>query len=151
MKTLSTLTVEEWGEIRDHYRVSKVLVWRAPTAQEYKRHQGKPVGLRRLDDGTFEVQVNYDAIRCRPRSVNRDQFTLYCLYVALAKIELGHLDESNQLRWRLSRLRNSRRIGLKTLLTELEREASEWAVARLRDSQARDSGSHGDGVTLAAS
>jgi len=131
VKTLSTLTVEEWEEIRDRFAVSKVLVWRAPTAQEFKRHQGKPVGLRKLDDGTYEVQINYDAIRCRPRTVQRDQFTLYCLYVALAKIQLGHLDEVNQRNWRMTRIRNGRRVGLKTLLAELEREASDWAVAHL--------------------
>ena len=136
MKTLSTLTVEEWEDIRDRFSVSKVLVWRAPTVQDFKRHQGKPVGLRKLDDGSYEVQINYDAIRCRPRSVQRDQFTLYCLYVALGKIELGHLDEDNQQRWRLTRIRNGRRVGLKTLLAELEREASDWAVARL------DEGNH---------
>lgn len=131
MRTLGTLTNEEWEEIRQKYRVSKVLVWRAPSAQEFKRHQGKPVGMRRLDDGTYEVQINYDAIRCRPRTVHRDQFTLYCLYCGLAKIELGHLDESRQQQWRRSRIRNGRRIGLKTLLNELEREASEWSLARL--------------------
>lgn len=137
MKTLSTLTVEEWEEIRDKFSVSKVLVWRAPTALEFKRHQGKPVGLRRRDDGSYEVQVNYDAIRCRPRSVQREQFTLYCLYVALAKIELGHLDETNQRHWRTTRIRSGRRVGLKTLLAELEREASDWAIARLEDSHYR--------------
>lgn len=131
MKTLGTLTNEEWEEIREKFRVSKVLVWRAPTAQEFRRHQGKPVGIRRLDDGKYEVQINYDAIRCRPRTVHRDQFTLYCMYCALAKIELGHLDESQQQQWRRTRLRNGRRIGLKTLLTELEHEASEWALLRL--------------------
>jgi hypothetical protein len=133
LKTLSTLTVEEWEDIRDTFSVSKVLVWRAPTPQEFKRHQGKPVGLRRLGDGGFEVQINYDAIRCRPRSVQRDQFTLYCLYVAMAKIELGHLDEGNQREWGLTRIRNGRRLGLKTLLADLEREASDWAVSRLEE------------------
>jgi hypothetical protein len=133
LKTLGTLTTEEWEEIREKFRVSKVLVWRAPSVQELRRHQGKPVGMRRLDDGTYEVQINYDAIRCRPRTVHRDQFTLYSLYCGLAKIDLGHLDEDNQQQWRRSRIRNGRRIGLKTLLTELEREASVWALGRMKE------------------
>jgi len=89
--------------------------------------------MRKLDDGSYEVQINYDAVRCRPRIVHRDQFTLYCLYCGLAKIELGHLDESNQLNWRRSRIRNGRRLGLKTLLAELESESSAWAVSRLQE------------------
>ncbi|HEV3310882.1 MAG TPA: hypothetical protein VG815_10230 [Chloroflexota bacterium] len=133
MKTLATVSADEWEEIRDTFRISKVLVWRAPSQQEFRRHQGKPIGMRRLDDGTYEVQINYDAVRCRPRTVHRDQFTLYCLYCGLAKIELGHLDESNQQHWRQSRIRNGRRMGLKTLMAELERDASEWAVDRLQD------------------
>lgn len=133
VKTLSTLSPGEWEEIREKFRVSKVLVWRAPTVQEFRRHQGKPVGMRLLDDGTFEVQINYDAIRCRPRTVHKEQFTLYCLYCGLAKIALGHLDERQQQHWRKSRIRNGRRMGLKTLLNELEREASAWSLNRLDD------------------
>jgi hypothetical protein len=146
LKTLGTLSPQEWTEIRERFGVSKVLVWRAPTPEELKRHQGKPVGMRRLDDGTYEVQINYDAIRCRPRAVHRDQFTLYSLYCGLAKIELGHLDEANQQQWRRSRIRNGRRLGLKTLLAELEREASGWALARLEPANEETSE-----LTLAAS
>lgn len=138
VKTLGTLMPEEWKEIRDKFRISKVLVWRAPTPQEFRRHQGKPIGMRRLGDGTYEAQINYDAIRCRPRTVHRDQFTLYSLYCGLAKIELGHLEEENQQQWRQSRIRNGRRMGLKSLLSELERESSDWAVNRLQNNEESD-------------
>jgi len=131
LKTLSTLSATEWEEIREHYGVSKVLIWRAPTQEESKRHQGRPIGMRTLEDGTYEVQINADAIRCRPRTVERNQYTLYCLYCCLAHIELGHLDERKQQQWLKSRIRPGRRRGLKTLQAELDREASDWAVARL--------------------
>jgi hypothetical protein len=131
MKTLSTLSHEEWEEIRERYRVSKVLIWRAPTVEESKRHQGMPVGMRLLEDGTYEVQINADAIRCRPRAVAREQYTLYCLFCCLAHIELGHLDERRQQQWLKSRIRNGRRKGLKTLRAELDREASQWALQQL--------------------
>lgn len=153
MKTLSTLSPEQWDEIRETFGVSKVLVWRAPTQQEVRKHQGRTVGMRLLDDGSYEVQINYDAIRCRPRSVGKDEFTLYCLYCGLAKIALGHLDQRNQLGWRKTRIRNGRRMGLKTLLAELEREASTWALDRLNrgDAERMPSLTDTEGLALAAS
>lgn len=87
--------------------------------------------MRTLENGSYEVQINADAIRCRPRSVSRDQYTLYCLYCCLAHIELGHLDETRQQEWLKSRIRTGRRRGLKTLQVELDREASDWAINRL--------------------
>jgi hypothetical protein len=131
VKTLDSLTSEEWEEIREHFGISKVLVWRAATAEESKRHQGRPVGIRLIDDGTYEVQINADAVRCRPRSVAKDQFALYCLYAALGHIALGHLNPQRQQEWAQTRLRGGRRLGLKTLRAELEAEASRWAVERL--------------------
>ena len=105
-----------------------------------------------MDDGTYEIQINYDAIRCRPRVVHREQFTLYCLYCGLAKIALGHLDEENQQEWRKSRIKNGRRMGLKTLLADLERDASDWAVMRLYDSNPEpDSDDLAAALQLAAS
>ncbi len=126
------MSPREWEEIREQFGVSKVLIWRAPTAEEAKRHQGKPVGMRLLDDGTYEVQINMDAIRCRPRAVAKEQFTLYCLYLCLGHIVLGHFDEGRQQEWLRSRIRSGRRMGLKTLRAELDREASDWATSRLK-------------------
>lgn len=153
MKTLNTLSPEEWEEIRERFGVSKVLIWRATTAAEGRRHQGRPVGMRLLEDGSYEVQINADAIRCRPRTVAKDQFHLYCLYCCLAHIELGHLEEQRQQEWLRSRIRSGRRMGLKTLRAELDREASLWALSQLNrtrlslDSAATD----GDDLTLVAS
>lgn len=130
MKTLSTLSPQEWTEIREQFGVSKVLLWRAPLGERDQRPR-KPVGIRFLDDGTCEVQINADAVRCRPRSVPREQYTLYALYQCLAHIELGHLDEDRQQEWLQSRVRDGERRGLKTLRSELERAASRWALDRL--------------------
>ena len=148
MKTLSTLSQEEWEEIRERYRISKVLIWRAPSSEESKRHQGMPVGMRLLEDGTYEVQINADAIRCRPRSVAREQYTLYCLFCCLAHIELGHLDERRQQQWLKSRIRNGRRKGLKTLRAELDREASLWALEQLARDRAVEHEPVSETVTL---
>lgn len=105
-----------------------------------------------MEDGTYEVQINVDAIRCRPRRVPKEQFTLYCLYTCLAHIDLGHLDQRKQQQWMKSRIRTGRRMGLKTLRAELEAEASAWALERL--SQKLVPGSKlpdDDGIRLAAS
>jgi hypothetical protein len=106
LKTLESLTEAEWTEIRTTYNVSKVLIWRASNAEELRLHRGRPVGMRLMGNGTYEVQVNYDSFRRRLRSVHIDQFTLYSLYRALAKIQLGQLDEERDKQWRILRLRH---------------------------------------------
>jgi hypothetical protein len=108
--------------------------------------------MRRLADGTYEVQINYDSFRRRPQSVHIDEFTLYSLYRALAKIQLGHLDEESHKQWRILRLKHGGQSGIKTHFAELERAASDWALARLRgndDSPALLPGCH-DMVQLPA-
>jgi hypothetical protein len=153
VKTLSTLSPEEWKEIREDFRVSKLLIWRAPSHEDRKRGQRKPVGVRRLDDGTYEVQINADAVRCRPRSVSREQYTLYALYQCLGHIALGHLDGERQREMLASRLRRGGRPGLKALRTQLDDAASEWALKRLQedDSAGRDLHRPFGGLELAAS
>ena len=132
MKTLASLTEAEWDGIRDMYGVSKVLIWRASTAAELELHRGRPVGMRRLTDGTYEVQINYDSFRRRPQSVHIDEFTLYSLYRALAKIELGQLDEESPTQWRALRLKHGGQSGIKTHVIELDKAASDWALDRMR-------------------
>jgi hypothetical protein len=134
VKTLSTLSPQEWEEIRERFGVSKVMLWRAPTREERQKHRGKPVGLRLLGDGTYEVQINLDAVRCRPRSVPREQYTLYALYYCLGHIELGHLDPVRQQELLRSHVRRGVvRPGLVSLRMELDRAAKQWALARLND------------------
>jgi hypothetical protein len=132
VKTLEKVTRAEWDEISNTFGVSHVVIWRASSAQELRRHQGNPVGMRRGDDGMYEVQINYDSMRRRPQSIHRDQFTLYCLYCALAKISLGHLDSERDKQPRAVRIGNREPRGSKPRVAELTRAASDWAVARIR-------------------